>query len=274
MISMKYRDVFPVNKTAIIGMIHLLPLPGHEKHTSMDDVIEAALSDAKALLDGGINHAIIENDGNRPFGIANQGYDFSHIHKGIIKVGLEIHREFPKLATGVQILQNYGETPKVTAAFGGMFIRSQLYWDVRLAPDTQVIEPCYKPICKSNKDIGAVVLADLDPKETKSVGPYNLENSIRGILSLGYKSDALITTGSATGSTPDKEQVKEFKQLVRKYDTDIPIGVGSGVTPEAIKSGLLEHADFAIVGTALKTNSRVDTSKVRNLMDVLEATSM
>ena len=102
---------------------------------------------------------------------------------------------------------------------------------------------------------------------------YNLEKSIRDILSSEYKSDALITTGLETGSTPDKEQVREFKRLVHRYDTEIPIGVGSGVTPEAIESGLLEHADFAIVGTALKTNGRVDANKVRNLMDVLEATS-
>ena len=52
----------------IIGMLHLLPLPGSPNYSgSMDDVLNRAKSDLENLLEGGLTKINIENYGDIPF---------------------------------------------------------------------------------------------------------------------------------------------------------------------------------------------------------------
>ena len=78
----------------------------------------------------------------------------------------------------------------------------------------------------------------------------------------------MITTGTGTGSAPSKEQIDYFAKMVSDFDLNMPIGVGSGVTPEAIINGLLQSANFAIVGSYFK-DGRVKAEKVKSLMQIV-----
>ena len=50
------------DRKPLIGMVHLLPLPGSPRWAgSMDAVIEQALADARALADGGMDGILVEN---------------------------------------------------------------------------------------------------------------------------------------------------------------------------------------------------------------------
>src|SRR5438132_9991379 len=50
------------------GMVHMLPLPGAPLFGgSLDAVIDAALADARAIVDGGGDGIVFENFGDRPF---------------------------------------------------------------------------------------------------------------------------------------------------------------------------------------------------------------
>src|SRR4051812_25124527 len=52
----------------IIGMIHLKPLPGTPGFGgSIDAIVDAALADARALDEGGIDAMMVENYGDVPF---------------------------------------------------------------------------------------------------------------------------------------------------------------------------------------------------------------
>ena len=55
-------------RKTIVGVIHLLPLPGTpcSRHT-FQQVLERAKLDAKALKEGGVHMAILENFGDAPF---------------------------------------------------------------------------------------------------------------------------------------------------------------------------------------------------------------
>ena len=56
------------SRKAVIGMVHLEPLPGSPRWAgSMDDVSRAALADARALADGGVDAILVENFGDVPF---------------------------------------------------------------------------------------------------------------------------------------------------------------------------------------------------------------
>ncbi|MEK6371286.1 MAG: BtpA/SgcQ family protein [Acidobacteriota bacterium] len=52
----------------LFGMVHLDPLPGAPLFGgSLDAVVDAALADARALLEGGCDGMVFENFGDRPF---------------------------------------------------------------------------------------------------------------------------------------------------------------------------------------------------------------
>ena len=52
----------------VIGMVHLPPLPGSPRwEGSMVRVVASALTDARALIDGGADALLVENFGDAPF---------------------------------------------------------------------------------------------------------------------------------------------------------------------------------------------------------------
>ena len=234
--------------------------------------MDRALHDAEALLEGGIRHVIVENDGDRPFGIENEDYNFNRVAAEIATFGTIIREEFPDLTLGVQVLYNYSFTPSIVKAIGGKFMRSQFYCETRRTSDQRVITPTAHRMHTANQRPGHdfVILADIDSKGSAPVDEnYNPEDSVRIATTTDIPS-ALITTGIETGVAPDKEQVGRFRELVDKYALDMPVGVGSGTTPEAVRAGLIEHANFAIVGSYFKTDGKVDPAKVRTLVQTVE----
>ena len=57
----------------IIGMVHLLPLPGSPNYKGdMEAIYEAGLKDLKALEKGGAGAVIIENFGDVPYAAENE----------------------------------------------------------------------------------------------------------------------------------------------------------------------------------------------------------
>ncbi|MEM4647570.1 MAG: BtpA/SgcQ family protein, partial [Candidatus Nezhaarchaeales archaeon] len=62
------RELFQVDK-AVIGVIHLPPLPGSPRYSGEDisSIIESALRDARTLRDGGVDGIIIENFWDMPY---------------------------------------------------------------------------------------------------------------------------------------------------------------------------------------------------------------
>ncbi|MCI0372664.1 MAG: phosphorybosylanthranilate isomerase, partial [candidate division NC10 bacterium] len=64
---MRMTDLFGREK-ALLGMVHLLPLPGSPRwEGSLQAVLEAAREDVKALEAGGMDGCLVENHGDAPF---------------------------------------------------------------------------------------------------------------------------------------------------------------------------------------------------------------
>src|SRR5580765_5959756 len=56
------------HQQTIIGMLHLLPLPGAPRFNgNAHSIVEHALADAAALAEGGVDAIMIENFGDVPF---------------------------------------------------------------------------------------------------------------------------------------------------------------------------------------------------------------
>jgi len=88
----------------LIGMVHLQPLPGSPRwQGSMARVIEAALADAQALVEGGIDALLVENFGDAPFAA---GRVEAATVAGVTAVAAEIRRAFAETALGVNVLDD------------------------------------------------------------------------------------------------------------------------------------------------------------------------
>lgn len=263
---MKFSELLGQGKF-LIGMSHMPPVS-----EGIGSWFYAAERNAEALAEGGITSIILENDGDKDI-VANPKFisdvkRLALVHRYITEACQMLRRKYgDKHTIGVQILWNDWSSIMVAKEAGADFIRSQLYWESRIAPDSTVLEPVYAPVTafKQLHSLDIAVLADINSKGTKPAGNYSREGSIADLLGSVYKPDALVVTGSATGKAPGVKSVSEFCNEVGRNAPGFPVGGGSGLTSENI--GLLTNtrARFWIVGSWLKTNGYVDSRKASEL---------
>src|SRR3990172_4533848 len=110
---------------ALIGMVHLLPLPGSPGWGgSMAEVVERALADARALEAGGLHALLVENHGDAPF---TAGRVDAATAAAMTAVNSETRRNAsPPL--GVNVLKNDAQSAlAIAAATGACFIRVNVH---------------------------------------------------------------------------------------------------------------------------------------------------
>jgi len=263
------KEMFDVEKP-IIGMVHLMPLPGSPAYEGwdMNVIVENALRDAKVLVENGVNGLIVENMWDLPYFVGK------NVPPEEIAAHAVAAREVVKsvnVPVGITVIHNGGRVALgIAKAAGAKFIRVCLYtgamvWDTgefdhgNAAELMRLRKALYAEDIKFFADVykkHAVMFPGIDPKTHATWTDF-------------YMADAVIVTGRMTGSPPDPKLVKEVKEVVG----ETPVLIGSGLNPENAKQ-LLKYADGAIVGTYFKvkglTQNPVDPGRVRKLMWVVE----
>lgn len=229
----------------------------------MDQVTEAALGDARVLVEEGIDAVLVENYADVPF---TTGRVEAATVAAMAAVAREIRRAFPGTPLGVNVLKNDGRAAlAVAVAAGGDFIRVNVHAGAVLA-DQGIVQTDAYNLLRDRRLLGADVqlLADVQGKHAVPLGPVELEQEARDLVHRGL-ADALVVTGKATGEATAVSDVKRVRDAVR----DVPVLVGSGVTPESAPE-LLSIADALIVGTFVKRDGNVDLpvdpARVRRLV--------
>ena len=248
----------------LIGMVHLQPLPGSPRWGgSMARVIEAALADAQALVEGGIDALLVENFGDAPF---TAGRVDAATVAGVTAVASEIRRTFAETPLGVNVLKNDARAALgVAAAIGGRFIRVNVHAGAVVA-DQGIVETDAYHTLRDRRLLGVEVLifADVGGKHAMPLVPVEPEQAARDLVYRGL-ADALVVSGPATGRATPLADVKRVRDAV----PDVPLLVGSGVTAETV-GDLLSVADGVIVGTAVKyqgdVRNPVDRARVERLV--------
>jgi len=254
-------DLFRREKV-LLGMVHLLPLPGSPRWGgSLRPVLEAALADAKALEAGGMDGCLVENYGDAPF---TPGAVDPATVAAMAVVVAEIRRVTP-LPVGVNVLKNDARAAlAVAAATGAGFLRVNVHVGAVLA-DQGIIQGDAYGTLRYRRMLSADVkiFADVLAKHGAPLAPLDVEQEARDAAYRGL-ADALIVSGKGTGEPTDLRRL----QAVRRAVPDRPVLVGSGVTPETV-GRLLEVVDGIIVGTSIKRDGRlgnaVDISRVAAL---------
>ncbi|MEM3952871.1 MAG: BtpA/SgcQ family protein [Nitrososphaerota archaeon] len=262
----RLKDLFEVSKP-IIGMVHLIPLPGSPAYGgwSMDEIIENAVKEAKILVENGVDGLIVENMWDLPYYVGKE------IPPEEIAAHAVAAREVVKsvnVPVGITSIHNGGRVAlSIAKAAGAKFIRVCLYTGSLLWDTGQLDHGNAAELMRLRKLLDAWDIrffADVYKKH--AVIFPGITPEIHAIWTDFYLADAVIVTGRMTGDAPDLDLVKSVKQVVG----ETPVIIGSGVNIENVEE-LLSIGDGAIVGTYFKvkgvTQNPVDPERVRKFME-------
>ena len=262
-------DLFPAPKP-VIGMVHLWPLPGAPGYTGygMQVIVEHALRDAEALLQGGVDGLVVENMWDLPYYVGNDVKPEAMTAQAV--AAAEVVKNFP-VPVGINVIHNGGVVClAIAVAAGARFIRVCILTGARVWDTGDFDHGCAAELMRKRKELAADrihIFADVDKKHSVPFPGIDLQTHIQ--WTEFYGADALIVSGKFTGNAPDVEKVREAKRLATR-----PVLIGSGCSAENA-AALLQCADGIIVGTSLKRDgvmeNAVDVNRVRALMEKVRA---
>ena len=247
----------------LLGMLHLPPLPGSPNYAgNMQNVIDAALHDAKILSETRFAGLIIENLGDAP-------YYPDHVPAETVAamsvVAAHVRRQ-TKLPVGVNVLRNDAQSAMAIAATADLqFIRVNILIGTSVT-DQGVISGQAHLLARTRRRLRAenvLIFADIRVKHAAPLVDRELAQEIDDLFERAL-ADAIIVSGTGSGKPVDANFLREVKKL----SGDRPVLIGSGLNLENAKD-LLAVADGAIVGSSIKIQGeihhRVDPERVKKL---------
>lgn len=264
------QEIFSRSK-AIIGVVHCEPFPGSPNYRgkSINQIMDIALSDAKAYLSGGVHGLIVENHGDIPFSKPEDiGYETAAFMSVITD---RIKKEF-NCPLGINVLANAAIPALATALAGGAdFVRVNQWANAYIANEG-FIEGAAAKALRYRSQLRAEhirVFADSHVKHGSHaiVADRTITELTRDVDF--FQADAVIATGQRTGDSATMDEIDEISAA-----TELPLLVGSGVTPDNICQ-ILQRTQGVIVASTLKFGgvwwNQVDPARVKHFMSVAQA---
>lgn len=236
-------------RQALVGMIHLRPLPGSpDGCPSMQAVIDQACHEAHLLAEAGFDALLLENMHDRPYMLRHAG---PGAVAAMTAAACAVRTQWAG-PLGVQLLagDNLGALA-VAKACGANFIRCEGFVFASVADEGLMAEADAGPLLRARRELDATdvaIFADIKKKHSSHAITSDIDISETARAAAFCRADGVVITGKATGEPVDAHDVTDVKQAV-----DLPILIGSGVTPATVPI-LLQHADALIVGSALKVD--------------------
>jgi len=249
------------NARPVVGMVHLLPLPGAPRARALSEIRAAARADADALARGGVDGILIENYGDAPF---TGGSVEPQVVAAMAVLASEV-RARSGLPIGINVLRNDPRSALAVAlASCASFIRVNVHVGAAETDQGHIDGRAYETL-RYRKSIGAdvAIFADVFVKHARPAGSADLASVARDTAYRGL-ADVLLVTGSETGAAADPDRVRQVKRAV----PDRPLWVASGVEPGNVRN--FGDADGFIVGSAFersgRAGGRVEAQRVRALV--------
>ena len=245
------KDLELVSELRVIGVIHLLPLPGTPWGShSLREVLERALQDAWALKEGGVDTAILENFGDAPFQRQNVE---PHIVACMTVIAERIIREVG-IKLGINVLRNDAKAALgIAQAVDAEFIRVNIHTGAAWTDQGLIQGEAYQTLLyRKQLGVDVDIAADILVKHASSAGNWKLLDAAKDTMHRGGAS-FLIITGSATGATVDWEKIRILKEKL----PNSKLWIGSGMTPEQLPEAR-KLVDAVIVGTYFHKDSDIN----------------
>ncbi|MBX9687693.1 MAG: BtpA/SgcQ family protein [Candidatus Obscuribacterales bacterium] len=267
---MLLEEIFSTKKP-VIGVIHLLALPGSARFDGqLDMTLARAEQEAAALASGGVDGIIIENFFDTPF--TKSRVDTATACA--MTLAAQKVKAISALPLGINVLRNDAKTAlAVASVVGAQFIRVNVLTGAMLC-DQGIIEGEAHDLMLYRRQLGMdrkiAVFADVMVKHAVPLGQWSdikqqaLDTVKRAMA------DAIIVSGKATGNAPDLEDIKAVRQVL----PETPILVGSGSSKENAAQ-MLAYADGIIVASTLKRQgileNPIDVERTRSLVDAVKS---
>lgn len=253
------------NNKPIIGMIHLLPMPGTPAYQgSIDQIIATALAEAEIYQKAGIDVLMLENMHDLPYLKNKVG---AAVTTTMSIAAYEVKKR-TNLPCGIQILAGANQQALAVAKAANLdFIRAEGFVFGHLA-DEGWIDAQAGALLRYRKQIEAndiLVLCDIKKKHSAHALTADIDIAETAKAAEFFRSDGVIVTGSATGTSANLAELKAVKAAV-----NIPVLVGSGITLDNV-ADYLPHCDAMIVGSWFKKHGHwanaVEYDRVAEFME-------
>jgi membrane complex biogenesis BtpA family protein len=268
----RFQAVFGTRKP-IIGMVHLPPLPGSPRYDAkrgMRYIIDHALEDTAALLEGGIDGVQVGNQFDRPF---LKPQDIGPETVAAISAAATRIRASFQIPMGVNVhLNGVRQGIAVAVAAGCQWVRAFELANAYIS-NAGLIEAAgpeamrYRAFLRSEQSV--MIFGDFQVKHGSHAitADRTLEDQAEDVQTA--LADAVIVTGGSTGTAPTPADIERIRKAV-----SIPVLIGSGLSAANLDQ-LLPLVDGAIVGTSFKVDGRLDNpvavDRVRRFMEKVQA---
>lgn len=255
-------DVFGIEKP-IIALLHLDELPGDPAFGgSVDEVVEHAACDLKALQDGGADGILIANEFSLPYQpvpdiavISAMGYII-----GCLRPEL-------RLPYGVNVVKNPLATIDLAAATEASFARSA-FSGAYMGEYGLYVSNSGEAV-RHRKALGATdvrLLFKVNPEADTYLVERDIQDVARSIMSGGFV-DALCVSGPGAGKEPDDTSLRLVHEVAQTKG--VPVFCNTGARADNIAQKLA-ICDGVCVGSAFKKDgrprARVDVRRVEELV--------
>lgn len=254
--------MFQPGAKALLGVIHLPPLPGAPRYDGDMAALRARTArDAEALAAAGFDAVLVENFGDAPFFRGRVPAETV----AAMAVLADEARRVSGLPLGVNVLRNDGLSAlAVAAATGARFVRVNVLVGARVT-DQGVIASEAAELLRLRRALDAQrvsLVADVGVKHSAPLaGHGSLEEEAVEAVERSL-ADALVVTGARTGEEASEADVARVKAASHGR----PVWLGSGVRAETL-GRWLSLADGVIVGSDLREGGRaggpIDPARAR-----------
>lgn len=239
--------LFHASSFPVIGMIHFSPLEESQGYSGYQVILERAHYDLAALLKGGVDAVMFENNFDTP--------KFEQLPPSSARQFEELIKKFSSSLTipwGLSPLWNdYRLGFRLCKKYGGKMVRVPVFTD-SVETVYGIFEADPDAVLRAREEELAQeveIWADVQVKHAKMLKPRPFIDSVRDTIARGV--EGIIVTGQWTGDPPSVEQCKEAHEVVNHRASVL---TGSGMMPENISS-FRPFLDGCIVGTAFKEDA-------------------
>jgi len=232
----------------LVGMVHLTPLPGSPGFKgSMREVIGRAVSDAKTLAAAGFPALMIENFGDAPFRADHADPETV----AAMTLAVDAVGQATGLPLGVNVLRNDALAALAIAGVTGAgFIRVNVLTGTMYTDQGPIVGRADEVLRRRHTLAPQVeIWADVMVKHATPPPGLEVTQAAEDTVLRGM-ADAIIVSGSGTGSEPDLDQARLARSAIPK---ETRVVIGSGASAGNIFR-LLEVADTIIVGSSIKVD--------------------
>lgn len=253
----------------MIGVVHLLPLPGSPGFCGdLGIVLARAVREAKLLEDAGFDAVIVENFGDLPFLKSDVGPEVV-ASMAVVAREIKSHAAVP---VGINVLRNDYEAALAVAATSDCeFVRINILVGAFVTTEG-LIEGSPGRVLRSRQRIAprAMIMADVLVKHAYPLAATTIGDDALDVAERG-KADCLIVTGTRTGAPPSGGDLKAVRSRLEEAGLEVPVVVGSGVTP-ANAGDFLKLSRGLIIGSYIrkqgKAGQEIEIERARRIGQV------